>query len=287
MNWTLIEKEQKVLDMKLKYIVRDRKTVVKNNAKRNGKDTMEIRQDIQDRYKSQFKKSYEHDKLVIKHKSNDWVYVNNLFSTNPVLEISMEHIPQKRNPNKKNNGLINLDNLEALALENYSKFDGEAVLYIPERLNYVKVSMPIGRVPYHIIHKTCKAIGYKYYHCNPTLNREGINDFLNHIFTQYCDSPRENFEYDSIALEEITNFIFKNNPKPKQSKTKFLYNPDYELTKAEKKSEENRVQGNSKTKCDCEKINSFLKTESITNQQIADCLGMSLSTFKRKKKICK
>lgn len=221
-----------------------------NNIKRNGKSKSTINTERQEAIKSHFAKS-------------DITY-----------------------PKYINNGLIKLDNLDQIAEKKYYLFNGEACLYFEKPFKYVEVKLPHGKVEYHMYGKVLKAIGYQFKACNPKITTQELNDYLVHFFAYYVKfSLKGNFDYDSILIKKISNTVMDTKGILKYRKRNTLFNPDYDLTSSEKLAERNKVAGAIKSGKGLDEVKKLVDKGGLTKQQMADEMGISLSTLKRKIKL--
>ena len=238
--WEQTPTQKKELEGKLAEVI------AANKKRHTPKKNENIREEINERYRSHF------------YKSTYNTSTNNL-----------------------GKGYLHLDNLHILQQLHYKEFNGKPVLHFPEYFRYVKVYLPIGNIPYHVYGQHLKAIGHQFIVCNPTLTITNLNDYLLHIFTTYVAFlPTKNFKYDSTLIEIISKEIFKTKPKPTYSKAKFLWNPDYDLSGFEKKGIVNKINGQVKKSKTLVSLKKTYET-GMTQAELALLTGKGIDTIKR------
>ncbi|TDT44965.1 hypothetical protein CLV90_2044 [Maribacter spongiicola] len=248
--WEQTPEQDAVLIVKIDTIIS--KAKYRNNLKRNGKSKEAKQQEIKNKYRNQFKK-------------NDF---------------------EQKWAKLKDSGLIQLDNLESVAKENYHLFNGEAAIYDPKGIKYIKVNLPIGKVDYFIYGTFLKKIGFQFRFCNPDITIQDLNDYLIHLFTTYVKAtPKKNFVYDIDLIEKIAQSIFDERSYPVYSKIKVLFNSDYNLNENEKQGIRNKLSGAYKSSQGLDRVEKISQQSNLTQQQMADKIKISLATFKRKLKL--
>ncbi len=251
---------------------------------RKSKETKQ--EEIINKYRSHYKKSNPEQKILITRSDRSAKVLNALFRDDKNIGIQVETYYQKEIKKTIDSGLIRLNNLEAVANENYHLFNGDAALYDSEGFKYVKVELPVGKVDYHIYGRVLKAIGHQFKLCNPLITVQQLNDYLVHLFTTYVvQLGKKDFAYDINLIETIAQSIFSESIVPVYSKIKVLFNPDYQLTENEKQGLRNKLSGTYKSSKGLDEVEKISEETNLTQQQMADKLNISLRTFTRKLKL--
>lgn len=131
----------------------------------------QIKEIIKEKYKAYYSTKHEKQKVKITHQDDATTLLNKVFIQGvcPNITVDISEITNK--PNTVDSGIIRLNNLEDVAVENYHLFDGEVVLKNPNGIRFVEVTFTPG-IDYYIFPYILKQMAIQCYYLNPSLKQK-------------------------------------------------------------------------------------------------------------------
>lgn len=152
------------------------------------------------------------------------------------------------------------NNLEFFEKANLDFFDGEAVLHFPKGLKYIEVKLPAFKMYFKEIIPVMTGLVNTIKYLNPSVSNQFLFDYMIHIYDSFTFKDSASKIDRQEVYKKIHEMIYKagkTHPKT-NAKTKFLWNPYYELTEAEKKAEINKITGSKKSVKVCGELEKIL-----------------------------
>lgn len=273
MSWTPTKREQEELSVLLENLkVKPPK----------------LKESYKDRLKNHYERRGDVDKIYFDLAPKPYKELSEDFR-NGTLDLKIEAFTVKR---KEVKGYFpfKANNLDFFEKANCDFFDGEAVLHFPKGLKYIEVKLPAFKMYFKEIIPVMTGLANTIKYLNPVINQQFLFDYLIHVYDSFTFKDSAAKVDRQEVYKKIDEMILKaGKQRPKDnSKTNFLWNPDYELTEAEKKAEINKITGGKKSIKTCAELEKILKSwekgKDISYSIIGNMIGKNKSSICRQLK---